>query len=155
MDANGDWHPCSYLSQSFSPAERNYDIYDQELLAIICALKTWRHYLHGSPFPIQVFTDHKNLTFFRSPQQLNHRQACWLLDLADFDLQLTHVPGSHLAGPMPFLAAPTSSLPPIPTMKASPCSLPLFLFMSSTPHYPPVSPPLLPLTLSSFRLFSP
>ena len=27
-DSNGDWHPCSYLSQSFSPAERNYDIYD-------------------------------------------------------------------------------------------------------------------------------
>ena len=27
-DLNGDWHPCSYLSQSFIPAERNYDIYD-------------------------------------------------------------------------------------------------------------------------------
>ena len=27
-DANGDWHPCSYLSQSFIPAERNYDIYE-------------------------------------------------------------------------------------------------------------------------------
>ena len=27
-DSNGEWHPCSYLSQSFSPAERNYNIYD-------------------------------------------------------------------------------------------------------------------------------
>ena len=27
-DSNGEWHPCSYLSQLFSPAERNYDIYD-------------------------------------------------------------------------------------------------------------------------------
>ena len=98
-DPNGDWHPCSYLSQSFSPAERNYDIYDRELLAIIHTLKTWRHYLHGSPFPVQVFTDHKNLTFFRSPQRLNRRQARWLLDLADFNLQLTHVPGSQLTGP--------------------------------------------------------
>ena len=98
-NVNGDWHPCSYLSQSFSPAERNYDIYDRELLAIIRALKTWRHYLHGSPFPVQVFTDHKNLTFFRSPQRLNRCQARWLLDLADFDLRLTHVPGSQLAGP--------------------------------------------------------
>ena len=44
-DSNGEWHPCSYLSQSFRPAERNYDIYDWELLAIIRALKTWRHYL--------------------------------------------------------------------------------------------------------------
>ena len=39
-DTNGDWHPCSYLSQSFIPAECNYDIYDRELLAIIRALKS-------------------------------------------------------------------------------------------------------------------
>ena len=39
-DSNGEWHPCSYLSQSFSPAERNYDIYDRELLAVIRALKS-------------------------------------------------------------------------------------------------------------------
>ena len=75
-DENGDWHPCSYLSQSFSPTERNYDVYNQELLAVIRTLKTWRHYLHGSPFPVQVFTDHKNLTFFCLPQSLNRWQAC-------------------------------------------------------------------------------
>ena len=60
-DMNGEWHPCSYLSQSFGPAEQNYDIYDQELLAIIQALKTWRHYLQGSKTEVQVFTNHKNL----------------------------------------------------------------------------------------------
>ena len=98
-DSNGDWHPCSYLSQSFIPAERNYDIYNRELLAIIRALKSWRHYLHGSPFPIQVFTDHKNLTYFHQAQNLNRRQAQWLLNLADFDLKIIHVPGCLLAGP--------------------------------------------------------
>ena len=98
-DSNGEWHPCSYLSQSFSPAEQNYDIYDRELLAVIRALKSWRHYLHGSPFPVQVFTDHKNLTYFRSPQNLNRQQARWLIDLADFDLKMVHVPGKLLAGP--------------------------------------------------------
>ena len=72
---NGEWHPCSYLSQSFSPAERNYNIYDRELLAILHALKAWRQYLSGSPFPIQVFTDHKNLMYFRQAQHLNRRQA--------------------------------------------------------------------------------
>ena len=70
-DPNGKWHPCSYLSQSFSPAKRNYDIYDRELLAILHALKAWRQYLSGSPFPVQVFTDHKNLTYFRQAQHLN------------------------------------------------------------------------------------
>ena len=98
-DSNGDWHPCSYLSQSFSPAKRNYDIYNCELLAIIHALKSWHHYLHGSPFPMQVLTNHKNLTYFRQPQALNRHQARWLIDLADSDLKMVHVPGKLLAGP--------------------------------------------------------
>ena len=64
-DSNGEWHPCSYPSQSFAPAERNYNIYNRELLAIIQALKTWRHYLQGSETKVLVFTDHKNLLYFK------------------------------------------------------------------------------------------
>ena len=41
QDSNGDWHPCTYLSISFSPTEQNYNIYDRELLAIIRALTDW------------------------------------------------------------------------------------------------------------------
>ena len=40
-DSNSKWHHCFYLSQSFSSAEQNYDIYDRELLAVIRALKSW------------------------------------------------------------------------------------------------------------------
>ena len=43
-DVNDDRHPCAYMSKSFSPAERNYEVYDRELLGIICALRDWRHY---------------------------------------------------------------------------------------------------------------
>ena len=98
-DSNGLWHPCAYLSQSFSPAERNYEIFDRELLAIVRALKTWRHYIEGSPFPVRVDTDHLNLTYFRSPQKLNRRQARWFLLLSQFDLKLGHIPGKDLAVP--------------------------------------------------------
>lgn len=72
---NNEWHPCAYLSQSMSPAERNYDIYDKELLSIIRALEEWRHYLEGTKIPFDIFTDHKNLTYFREAHQLNRRQA--------------------------------------------------------------------------------
>ena len=40
-DDNGDHHPCAYFSKTFALAEQNYDIYDQELLAIILALDKW------------------------------------------------------------------------------------------------------------------
>ena len=81
---------------SFLPAERNYDVYDRELLAIINTLKVWCHYIQGSPFPVQVFTDHKNFMYFRQAQHLNRRQARWLVDLADFDLKFIHIPGTSL-----------------------------------------------------------
>ena len=35
LDTNGDRHPCAFISKTFSPTERNYEIYDWELLAII------------------------------------------------------------------------------------------------------------------------
>ena len=38
-------HPIAFTSRTLSPAERNYEIYDKELLAIVHALKEWRHYL--------------------------------------------------------------------------------------------------------------
>ena len=65
-DANGDTHPCSYLSQSLDAAQWNYEIYDRELLGIVRALDEWRHYLDGSPHPVEVLSDHKNLTYFRA-----------------------------------------------------------------------------------------
>jgi len=36
----------------FIQAERNYDIYERELLAVVKALKHWRHHLGGSRFPL-------------------------------------------------------------------------------------------------------
>ena len=40
-DGNGNRHPCTFISKTFSETERNYEIYDRELLAIICALEEW------------------------------------------------------------------------------------------------------------------
>ena len=62
-DVNGDQHPVAFISKTFSPAERNYEIYDRELLAIIRALEEWRHYIQGSPHQTVILSDHKNLTY--------------------------------------------------------------------------------------------
>ena len=75
LDTNGDWHPCAFISKTFSPTERNYEIYDRELLAIIRALEEWRHYIQGSPHTTTVLSDHKNLTYYWDARKLNHRQA--------------------------------------------------------------------------------
>jgi hypothetical protein len=64
-------HPVAYLSKSLSPTERNYDIFDKELLAVIRALKEWRHLLEGSEIPVKILTDHKNLEYFQTKKDLN------------------------------------------------------------------------------------
>jgi len=34
--------------------ERNYEIHDKEMLAIICALEEWRHFLEGVTHPVEI-----------------------------------------------------------------------------------------------------
>jgi len=70
-DKNGNRHPIAFISKSFTDTERNYDIYDRELYAIIRALKEWRHYIQGSPFTTRIYTDHQNLIYFKGTQNLN------------------------------------------------------------------------------------
>src|SRR5271156_2572037 len=96
LDGNGDRHPCAFLSKTLSSTERNYKIYDRELLGIIRSLEEWRHYIQGSGHTTVVLSDHKNLTYFRTAQKLNRRQARWSLYLSEFDVQLVHLPGSKM-----------------------------------------------------------
>jgi RNase H-like domain found in reverse transcriptase len=64
LDSNGDQHPIAFLSKTFSETERKYEIYNQELLGIIQALKEWRHYIQGLGHMTIVYSDHKNLMYF-------------------------------------------------------------------------------------------
>ncbi|KAL0150452.1 hypothetical protein M9458_054269 [Cirrhinus mrigala] len=86
---------CAYFSHKLSPAERNYDVGNRELLAIKLALEEWRHWLEGAKHPFTVLTDHKNLEYLRSAKLLNHRQAQWALFFTRFHFLVTYRPGSQ------------------------------------------------------------
>jgi RNase H-like domain found in reverse transcriptase/Reverse transcriptase (RNA-dependent DNA polymerase) len=70
IDTNGDRHPCAYLSKSLTKEQRNYDTGDRELLAIVWALKEWRHYIQESGHTTIVLSDHDNLRHFKVPQTI-------------------------------------------------------------------------------------
>ncbi|KAL0148188.1 hypothetical protein M9458_056509 [Cirrhinus mrigala] len=86
-------HPCAYFSRKLSPAERNYDIGNRELLAIKLALEEWRHWLEGANFQFQVITDHKNLQYLRNAKRLCPHQARWSLFFSRFQFSITYRPG--------------------------------------------------------------
>jgi len=79
--------------------KQNYEIHDKEMLAIICALEEWRHFLEGARHPVEIWTDHKNLEYFMTAKKLNRCQARWSLYLACFDFKLTYCPGRCMGKP--------------------------------------------------------
>ena len=90
---DGKRHPVGYYSSTLNEAERNYDIYDQELLAIVKSLKHWRPLLAGSPHKIRVFSDHMNLKYWRDPQKISRRVAREVLELSEYDIEIHHIKG--------------------------------------------------------------
>jgi RNase H-like domain found in reverse transcriptase/Integrase zinc binding domain len=95
-DINRDWHPVAFLSKTFTDTERQYEIYNRELLGIVCALKEWRHYIQGSGHTTLVHTDHQNLTYFQKAQKLSDWQARWSLFISEFDIKLQHLPENKM-----------------------------------------------------------
>ena len=94
--------PIAYYSTTFTPTERNYDIYERELLAVIIkALTHWQPHLTATKDPVTVLTDHANLTYWKMPQTINRRVARWFTELQDYHLVIKHVPRKiHAAADM-------------------------------------------------------
>jgi hypothetical protein len=81
----------AFESKKLTPAERKYPVHDREMLAVVYALRKWRHYLLGQP--VTIVTDHKSLEFFTSQPHLSGRQARWSDLLAEYDYTVKHRPG--------------------------------------------------------------
>jgi len=90
------WRPVTFISKSLSNTERNYEIHDKEMLAVVRCLEAWRYFLEETTIRFEIWTDHKNLEYFMKAQKLNRRQARWALYLSRFDFMLKHVPGSRM-----------------------------------------------------------
>ena len=84
----------AYFSRKMINAERNYEIHDAELLAIIESFRHWRHYPEQPYHIVDVLTDHSNLNMFMSTHKLTRRQVRWALDLSAFDFRLVYRKGT-------------------------------------------------------------
>ena len=91
--------PIAYYSATFNAAERNYNIYKRELLAVIKSLEHWRPHLATTSQPVKVLMNHANLTFKKSPRKVNWRVARWFTTLQDYNLKIQHIPGKLHAAP--------------------------------------------------------
>ena len=86
-------HPIAYESRQLRIHEKNYLTHDLELLAVIHALKKWRHYLLGQTF--ELVTDHKSLKWIFTQPELNMRQRRWVEFLQEFSFEIKFRPGKE------------------------------------------------------------
>ena len=73
--------PVAFFSRKMTAAERNYGIRDQELLALVEAIRYWSDYLESCSEPFTILTDHQTLQHFRKATTLTARQVRWSADV--------------------------------------------------------------------------
>ena len=94
-----DGRPLAFDGKRMNPAEQNYSVGEQELLAVTHALELWRCYLDGSD--VTVVTDHSPNTFFATKSLLSPRQARWAERLSRFQFTWEYRPGRiNVADPL-------------------------------------------------------
>ena len=81
----------AYASRQLIKHELNYPTHDLELVAVVHALKIWRHYLIGHKS--DIYTDHKSLKYIFTQTYLNMRQRRWLELIKDYALEVHYHPG--------------------------------------------------------------
>jgi hypothetical protein len=87
-----DGRVIAYISRKLRRHEENYTTHDLELLAIVYALKVWRHYLVGQKFELR--TDHCGLQHIFTQSDLNSRQRRWLELLSEYEFEITYIKGT-------------------------------------------------------------
>jgi hypothetical protein len=86
-------HPVAFFSKTMNDTQRNYDVYNRELLALVEMFRHWRHYLHSVAHKVKVHTDHANLLYWKNPGDHNRHVACWHRELMDYNFELVHISG--------------------------------------------------------------
>ena len=95
--ADGTVRPVAFWSYKLNSAERNYSATVRELMAIVRAAQHWRVYLHGSPHPVLLRSDHKPLVYLNSKAELGQRLGRWMEELCDLTFEITYVRGKDNA----------------------------------------------------------
>ncbi|KAG7674175.1 hypothetical protein KSW81_006007 [Nannochloris sp. 'desiccata'] len=93
QDFDDGRHPIAFWSSCYTPAQLNYGVPEQELCAVILALKYFEHYLKNAQ--VTVLSDHMGLSTFLTKKGIKEtrRHMRWKDFLAEFDIQIKHIAG--------------------------------------------------------------
>jgi len=90
-EVTGKEYVVAYDSRKLSDTEKKWAAHEREQLAVVHALTTWRHHLHGRKF--LLITDSACVKSLPTQPNLTQRQSRWVTKLADFDFDIQHRAG--------------------------------------------------------------
>ncbi len=91
QDQGEGLRPIEFMSQKLCGAQRNYPVWELEVLAILTAYQKWRHYLVGAA--VEFKTDHKGLNYLMSLKNPTPRQSRWIEQLQEYSPIIKYEPG--------------------------------------------------------------
>lgn len=90
-DGSGQLRPVGFYSSKLTDVQLRWDVYQREIYSVVAALQHWFFHLKGSPFRIQIFTDHQSLEELNF-QLLRPKLARWFTVLSEYKYDVTWIP---------------------------------------------------------------
>lgn len=113
-----DGHVIAYASRSPASPEQQYSVIERECLAVVYALKQFRHYLLGRRF--KLLSDHAPLQWL-SAQEMEGMLCWWALAMQEYDFQITFRKGSQ-----------NSNADALSCLQTAPCAVMMVMLHYST-----------------------
>lgn len=85
--------PIAFFIQKLSKRSQHCSVYERELMAIVLAVKKWRHYLWGQKFIIR--TDQKALKYLLEQKVLEENQQKWVSKLMGYNFEISYKLGKE------------------------------------------------------------
>lgn len=93
LQQNG--RPIAFMSRALGLAKKAWSTYAKEMLAVVEAVRTWKPYLLGQRFMIQM--DQRSLKYLLEQKIATHDQQQWMVKLMGYDYEIQYRPGKENA----------------------------------------------------------